>query len=161
MFLEQFKNVFIVLLIVAAIFSAGIGYYEWLLDPSRSFLEYYTDAITILVIVLMVAVTGFVQEYRAENALEALKRLAAPKAKVIRVGEATTIPAREVVPGDIVALETGDRVPADARVVESIELKANEAILMSFSWLERLPFLVGIWKQYVPVATFAGYDSLD
>lgn len=129
MLLEQFKDVFILLLIFAAVFSIGIGYYESLIDPSKGFFEYYTDALTIVIIVLMVAVTGFVQEYRAENAFEALKRLAAPKAKVIRDGIIVEIPAKEVVPGDVIALETGDSIPADARIIEAIELRANEAIL--------------------------------
>ena len=129
MFLSQFKDVFILLLIFAAIFSIGVGYFESLHDPSIGFLESYTDAITIIVIVIMCVIAGFVQEFRAEKALEALKKLAAPKARVIRDGKITVIPAREVVPGDVLALEAGDRVPADARIIEAIELRANEAVL--------------------------------
>ncbi|MCD6243314.1 cation-translocating P-type ATPase [Candidatus Bathyarchaeota archaeon] len=129
MFLSQFKDVFILLLIFAAIFSIGVGYFESLHDPSIGFLESYTDAITIIVIVIMCVIAGFVQEFRAEKALEALKKLAAPKARVIRDGKIVVIPAREVVPGDILALEAGDRVPADARIIEAIELRANEAVL--------------------------------
>jgi Ca2+-transporting ATPase len=127
MFLDEFKDIFILLLIAATIFSAIIGYYEML--QGGEFMEAYADTITISAIVILCAVTGFVQEYRAEKAVEALKRLAAPKARVIRDGKEIIIPAREVVPGDILALEEGDHVPADARLIEVVELKANEAIL--------------------------------
>jgi len=129
MLLSQLKDVFILLLIFATIASIGIGYIESLSHPSMSFLESYTDAITIMVIVLMSVIAGFTQEYRAEKALEALKRLAAPKAKVIREGKTSLIPAKEIVPGDILALEAGDRISADARIIEAVELRANEAIL--------------------------------
>jgi len=128
MFLEEFKDVFILLLIVATILSAIIGYYESI-GTQKSVLEIYTDPIIIGVIVILVAVAGFIQEYRAEKALEALKKLAAPKARVMRDGKETIIPAREVVPGDLLLLESGDTVPADARLIEAIELKADEAVL--------------------------------
>jgi len=128
MFLEGFKDVFIMLLIVATIFSVIVGYYESR-TIQRGFLETYTDAITIGIIVLLVAVTGFIQDYRAEKALEALKKLAAPKARVFRDGKEMIIPAREVVPGDILAVESGDTIPADARIIESVELKTDEAVL--------------------------------
>jgi len=128
MFLEQFKDVFILLLIVAIIFSAIIGYYDVVTGVAEPF-EALADAIIIGIIVLMVAVTGFVQEYRAEKAIEAMKKLTAPKAHVIRDGSEVIIPAREIVPGDILVLESGDHVAADARVLEAVELKTNEAIL--------------------------------
>ena len=127
MFLDEFKDIFILLLIAATIFSAIIGYYEML--QGEEFMESYADTITISAIIILCAATGFIQEYRAEKAVEALKKLAAPKARVIRDGEEIIIPAREVVPGDVLALEEGDHVPADARLIEAIELKANEAIL--------------------------------
>jgi Ca2+-transporting ATPase len=127
MFLDEFKDIFILLLIAATIFSAIIGYYEML--QGEEFMEAYADTVTISAIIILCAVTGFVQEYRAEKAVEALKRLAAPKARVIRDGKEIIIPAREAVPGDILALEEGDHVPADARLIEVVELKANEAIL--------------------------------
>jgi len=129
MFLEEFKDIFILLLIAATIFSVIIGYYETLTNPELGFLETYADAIVIGIIVILVGVAGFVQEYRAEKAVEALKKLAAPRARVLRDSREMVIPAREVVPGDMLVLESGDTVPADARLTEAIELKADEAVL--------------------------------
>jgi Ca2+-transporting ATPase len=134
MFLDEFKDVFILLLIAATVFSVVIGYYELQQPPipgelPKDALETYADAIVIAIIVILVAVAGFVQEYRAEKALEALKKLAAPKARVMREGKETIVPARVIVPGDILVLESGDYVAADARLMESIELKTDEAIL--------------------------------
>jgi len=129
MFLGEFKDVFIILLILATIFSAIIGYYELLSGESEQVLEAFADSIIIGIIVLMVGITGFVQEYRAEKAIEAMKKLAAPKAHVIRDGKEVIIPAKEIVPGDILVLESGDHVPSDARILEAVELKTSEAIL--------------------------------
>ena len=129
MFLEEFKDIFILLLIAATVFSIIIGYYELMQNPSLGFLETYADAITIGIIVILVAIAGFVQEYRAEKAIEALKKLAAPRARVARDGKETMIPAREVVPGDILVLEAGDTVAADSRLLEAVELKTDEAVL--------------------------------
>jgi len=134
MFLSEFKDIFILLLIAATIFSAVVGYYELqqpplLGEPPKDALETYADSIVIGAIVILVAVAGFIQEYRAEKALEALKKLAAPKARVLRDGREMIIPAREVVPGDLLVLESGDLVPADARLLESIEMKTDEAVL--------------------------------
>ncbi len=128
MFLEEFKDFFIILLLFATLASALIGYYEYL-NEGGSLLEKFTDPITIGIIVVLVAVAGFIQEYRAEKAVEALKKLTAPKARVIRDGKEIIIPAREVVPGDLLVLESGDTVPADARILEAVELKADEAVL--------------------------------
>ncbi len=129
MFIEEFKDIFIILLIAATLFSAVIGYYDLVQNPGMSPLEAYADPLIIGIIVVLVAVAGFVQEYRAEKAIEALKRLAAPRARVLRDGKETLIPAREVIPGDLLVLETGDTVPADARILEAVELKTDEAVL--------------------------------
>jgi len=128
MFLEEFKDIFILLLIAATVFSVIIGYYELMRNPELG-LETYADAITIGIIVLLVAIAGFVQEYRAEKAIEALKKLAAPKARVMRDNKETMVLAREVVPGDLLVVESGDTVPADARIIEAVELKTDEAVL--------------------------------
>ena len=105
--LDQFRNVLILILLVAVALSAVLGH--------------ATEAIVVTVIVLFAVVLGFVQEYRAERAIEALGELAAPTATVVRGAEETDVPARDVVPGDLVVVEAGDRVPAYARVVESGE----------------------------------------
>jgi len=114
-FLRQFLSPLIYVLLVAAVISFVM--------------QHYTDAVVILAVLLLNAVIGFIQETRAEKAMEALMRMAAPQAKVERDGRVQTVPARQIVPGDIVLLETGDRVPADARLVEVSNLKVNEAIL--------------------------------
>jgi P-type Ca2+ transporter type 2C len=79
--------------------------------------------------VILNSVVGFIQEYRSEKAMEAMKKLTAPKARVIRDGNETMVDARDIVPGDIVLLEAGDRVPADGRLMETVDLKADEAVL--------------------------------
>jgi len=129
MFLDEFKDVFIILLLFATLASVLIGYYDLLRGEAEGVLDAFTDAFTIGIIVVLVAVAGFIQEYRAEKAVEALKKLAAPKARVIRDGKEMIIPAREVVPGDLLVLESGDTVPADARILEAVELKTDEAVL--------------------------------
>jgi len=149
MFLQQFKDIFIIMLLVATLFAGIIGYYESLHEPGKSFLETYTDSITIGIIVLLCAVAGFIQEYRAEKALEALKKLTAPKARVMRHGKEEMIPAKEVVPGDILLLEEGDRLPADARLLEIVDLKTDEAVLTG----ESIPVAKGLGalKKDMPV----------
>jgi Ca2+-transporting ATPase len=113
--LRQFANLLIAILLAATVISFFLG--ESL------------DAWVILAIVLACVVLGFVQEYRAEQAAAALQKLAAPVATVVRAGKERAIPAREVVPGDVLVLHTGDRVAADARLLEEINLKADEALL--------------------------------
>ncbi len=115
MLLGQFTDFMILLLLAAAVISGFIGDIE--------------DAAAILAIVVLNAIVGFVQEYRAEKALRALKQLAALKARVVRDGEAGTLPAAELVPGDIVLLDAGSVVPADLRLVEAVQLKVDEAAL--------------------------------
>lgn len=113
--LNQFTDFLIIILIFAVIISAVLG--EWI------------DSIAILVILIINAILGFVQEYRAEKALEALKKMSGDFAKVIRNGKLDKIPVKNMVAGDIFILETGDKVPADARIIESVNLKVSESIL--------------------------------
>ena len=150
MFINEFKDVFILLLIAATIFSGIIGYYEFSSGQAEGFLESFADTITIGAIVIMVGITGFIQEYRAEKAMEALKKLTAPKARVLRDGKETIIPAKELVPGDILVLEEGDHIPADARLTEVVELKTNEAVLTG----ESIPVNKGLdtLKENTPIS---------
>jgi Ca2+-transporting ATPase len=112
---EQFNNFIVMLLIVASIVSALLG--EWV------------DASAIIAIVLLNAILGIVQERRAEEALAALKKLAAPEARVLRDGHHVTVSSRELVPGDIVFLEAGNHVPADMRLLEVANMRVDEAAL--------------------------------
>jgi Ca2+-transporting ATPase len=115
LFINQFKNVLIIILLIATVLSALVG---------ETF-----DAALILVIVVFCAVLGFIQEFRAERALEALKKMLSPTITVLRKGEEEEIPSKELVPGDVLLLETGDRIPADARLIESHSLRCDEASL--------------------------------
>jgi Ca2+-transporting ATPase len=115
LFLGQFKDFMILVLIGAAVVSGIMGE--------------LTDTMVIMMIVMLNAVIGFVQEYRAERALEALKAMAAPEAEVIRDGKPRSIPAERIVPGDVVILEAGCIVPADLRLLEATRLKIGEAAL--------------------------------
>ncbi|GIU93967.1 MAG: ATPase [Gaiellaceae bacterium] len=113
--LAQFRNVLILILLVAVGLSLAVGH--------------EVEAIVIAVIVLFAVLLGFAQEYRAERAIEALRAMAAPLATVVRAGVEEDVPAREVVPGDVVLLRAGDRVPADGRLVEAASLQVEEAAL--------------------------------
>jgi Ca2+-transporting ATPase len=113
--LEQFKNVLIIILLLATALSAFLGH--------------GVEAIAITVIVLFAVILGFVQEYRAERAIEALREMAAPTATVVRDGREKRINALELVPGDLILLATGDKVPADVRLVEAVNLQTVEAPL--------------------------------
>ena len=119
-FLEQFKDFMIIILIIAAIISGVVGQMQG---------EGFTDSIIILIVVILNAVIGVIQENKAEKSLEALKKMSSYSAKVMRDGKVTVIPSRELVPGDIVVLDTGDYVPADIRLVDAVNLKAQEASL--------------------------------
>ncbi len=114
-FIDQFKNFLVVILIIASIIAIAVGE---LLDGSL-----------IIAIVVANAVFGFVQDYKAEKSIEALKKLSAPRAIVLRNGRKIKIPATHVVPGDILVLEEGSTVPADARVIKSISIAVDESAL--------------------------------
>jgi Ca2+-transporting ATPase len=113
--LHQFTNVLIIILLVATVLSALVG-------------ELF-DAALILGIVVFCAVLGFFQEYRAERALEALKKMLSPMITVLRDGKEVELASKEIVPGDILLVEAGDKIPADARLVEAVSLKCDEAPL--------------------------------
>lgn len=128
--LEQFTNVLILILLAAVGLSVALGH--------------ATEAIVIGVIVLLAALLGFVQEFRAERAIEALRQMAAPTATVLRDGEEIDIPARELVPGDVLLLRAGDKASADGRLAEAINLQVEESALTG----ESLP----VEKQTVELA---------
>jgi len=126
-FLKQFKSYLVLILLVAVALSLLTG---WLRTGSiLKAHEEFVDAITILAIVVACAFLGFVEEYRSERALELLKEMAAPTATVIRDGVEKEIPAKEIVPGDLVVLRMGDKVPADLRLIEAVNLRIDEAPL--------------------------------
>lgn len=114
-FLEQYKDFLVLILIVSAVVSLFLGETE--------------SAAVILVVITMNAILGTVQTIKAENSLESLKQLAAPEAKVVRNGAVVRIPGREITVGDVVHLEAGDYIPADGRVLESASLKVDESAL--------------------------------
>ena len=126
MLLDQFNQFLVLILIVAAIVSALIGWTEF--NRTGEITE-FIDAIAIMTIVILNAILGVVQEGRAEEALAALKKMSAPNAHVLRDGYTQTVPSRELVPGDVVILETGNYIPADVRLVESVNLRIEEASL--------------------------------
>ena len=119
-FLEQFKDFMIIVLIISAIVSGIIGVVEG---------EGITDTIIILIVVIVNAIIGVLQENKAEKSLEALQKLSSHVAKVIRNGKIEVIASRELVPGDVVVLETGDYIPADLRLIEAVNLKVQESAL--------------------------------
>jgi Ca2+-transporting ATPase len=113
--LEQFRNILILILLFAVALSIVLGH--------------ATEAIVIGAIVVLAAVLGFVQEYRAERAIEALTRMAAPTATVVRDGREQQVPARDLVPGDVLVLHAGDKAPADSRLIEAVNLQVEESAL--------------------------------
>ena len=120
-FLNQFKDFMIIILIIAAIISAVVSYIEWTGD--------YFDSIIIIAIVVFNGIMGLIQEAKAEKSIEALKKMSAPVAKVKRNGKALTVNGEDIVPGDIVILETGCYVPADIRLINTYNLKVEESSL--------------------------------
>lgn len=144
-FLAQFQNPLTVLLLVATL----ISFIAWLIEEESNF-PY--EALTILAIVILNAVLGYIQENRAEHAVAALQAMSAPTARVLRDGEPQSIPARDLVSGDILLLEEGDTIPADGRVIESILLRVAESALTGESSAvskdsEPIPEEVGIGDQ--------------
>lgn len=115
LFFDQFRDFMIMVLMAATIISALMGEIE--------------DAVTIMAIVLLNAILGFIQEYRAEKSLQALKELTAPEAKVIRAGQFAVVKARDLTYGDLVLIESGDRIPADGRIIEAQNLEVDESLL--------------------------------
>ncbi|MFO1418036.1 MAG: cation-translocating P-type ATPase [Methylotetracoccus sp.] len=113
--LSQFSNILILILLAATAVSAYLGH--------------EVEAVVIAVIVLFAVLLGFVQEFRAERAMDALRKMAAPTATVIRGGQSREVAARSLVPGDIVQLQTGNRIPADLRLIEAVNLRTDEAAL--------------------------------
>ena len=120
-FVKQFNDFMIIILIIAAIVSAAMSFAEGTND--------YIDSVIIVFIVVLNAILGLIQEYKAEKSLEALKKMSAPTAKVKRNGEIITIPSDELVPGDYIIIETGSYVPADCRLINSYNLKIEESSL--------------------------------
>ena len=139
MFLNQFKEFLVLLLIAAAAVSLAI--------------RETTDAVVILAVVLLNAVLGVIQEYKAEKSLAALKTLSAPTAKVVRESAVLEIPARELVPGDLILLEAGDYIPADARLVEAANLGVDESALTGES--------VPVEKNTALISTAVSYTHLS
>ncbi len=136
MILDQFRDFMIMVLIAAAVIAGIVG------KP--------TDAAAIITIVLLNAVIGFIQEYRAEEAMAALKKMAAPSSTVLRDGMPATIAASEIVPGDIVLLEAGQIVPADMRLGESASLKIEEAALTGES-VPAEKHTVALHDEHLPI----------
>ena len=120
-FIKQFNDFMIIVLIISAIISAGIAYFEHSND--------YIDSIIIIAIVVVNALMGVIQESKAEKSIEALQKLASPNAKVKRNGEIKCVASEEVVPGDIIIIETGSYIPADARLISAYNFKVEESAL--------------------------------
>ncbi len=141
--IEQFQNFLVIILLVAVVISM----IEWLLqDPRETALPY--EAIVIMAIVVLNAMLGFIQESRAEKSVRALMALAAPEATVVRDGERQRVATHEIVPGDIVLVEAGDKIPADSRIIEIANLQTDEAPLTGES--------VPVSKDVNPIAGDVG-----
>jgi Ca2+-transporting ATPase len=130
LFFNQFKNILIIILLIAIVLS-------WIVGEK-------VDAAIIAVIVVFCAVLGFIQEYRAERALEALKKMLSPTITALRGGREEEVPSKDLVPGDILLLEAGDKIPADARLIENHSLRCDEAPLTGES--------VPVGKEIKPLA---------
>ncbi|MGQ9479761.1 MAG: P-type ATPase [Thermoproteota archaeon] len=118
------------MLLAAIAISAILGWLEAQASAEpKTVMETYVDAITIGVIVFLNAVVGFIQEYRSEKAVEAMRKLAAPNTRVLRGRHEVIIPAREIVPDDILLFESGDRIAADGRLIDVVDLSVDESVL--------------------------------
>jgi Ca2+-transporting ATPase len=127
---EQFTALMVLILIIAAIIAGVIALPAALAAPTSGAVLYeFKDTVAILAIVVLFGLLGFIQEYRAERAVAALKKLAVPVVRVLRQGQVKEMSARELVPGDVVLLEAGNLVPADCRLLESVNLRIQEAAL--------------------------------
>ncbi|HET9219854.1 MAG TPA: HAD-IC family P-type ATPase, partial [Terriglobia bacterium] len=135
-FLAQFQDILVILLLVATAISFGLWFYE-----RDSALPY--EALAIFAVILLNAVMGYIQESRAESAVAALRKMAAAQAHVRRDGQRTSVPATEVVPGDILIVSEGDTIPADARLISVTGLQTAEAALTG----ESLP----VMKEVAPI----------
>lgn len=124
-FIDQMKDVMIIILLIAAAISLGLSIYHSMSGQEADWVE----PIVIVLIVLLNGVLGVIQESKAEAALEALKKMSAPHARVLRGGKEESIASAELVPGDVVLLEAGDFIPADCRLIQSASLKTDEAAL--------------------------------
>lgn len=131
LFLEQFKDPLVIILLVALVISVTIGIFS---PDEHQRMEYFIDAIAISTIVTFNAFFGFIQEYKAEKSIEALKSMAAPFSTVIREGKKQRIEAQFLVPGDIILIEEGDKIPADGRLLESHSLRVDESALTGESF---------------------------
>src|SRR5262245_40654232 len=145
-FLAQFQNVLVILLLIATSISAALWLYE-----RESDLPY--EAMALLAVVLLNAIMGYVQQSRAEEAVASLRQMSAAHAKVVRGGERQSVPAVAVVPGDIILIEEGDTVPADARLIQSTALQTAEAALTG----ESLP----VSKAIAPITQEVGLGDRD
>ena len=121
-FLGQFKDTMVIVLLIAAVISFVLAF-------TTHEAGEFTDAFMILIIVVLNAILGFTQEYRAEQAMEALKQMAVSLVHVRRDGQTREVPATELVPGDVIVIDAGLRIPADARLIESASLRVEEAAL--------------------------------
>jgi len=144
-FLEQFKSFLVIILIFAAVVSACVGY----MDGNR---EDIYEAAAILVVILFITVVGFFQEYRAEEEIAALRRMVSVDATVLRDGKYVRIPAGGLVPGDVISLEAGDRIPADCRLFEVIDLKVDESALTGESVPAKKALMHCLWIPALPTA---------
>ena len=120
-FIKQFNDFMIIILLFAAVISAVMAFMQKTGD--------YIDSVIIIAIVVFNAIIGLMQETKAEKSLEALSKMASPTAKVRREGQITEIASEEVVPGDIIILETGNYIPADGRIINSYSLRVEESAL--------------------------------